>query len=1639
VAKDNENIGILANLPDTQEATVPSVTPPEAGIDRDTTAILANLPDREGADPNAVLGLRGAPSEPDMDSTHRNFLAFGIDPSVYNNVKSDFDHQAKLHPQGVSVLNVTDLKLDARADQHAADPSIPVIRQGQPLTKWQKTRLWFEDQFGITAKRQLDFEAQREGLSPEELADRVGANNVRLDRYLKFDPAAGAAGVLEGVAGGLEWLTGGEIGRDFANQMQILRDEMSPVGPNFLDQVSQGAGSMAMFFIPGLGVGSGVARIFATAPRVANILGASIMTGTMTALEAMTEAGLVWRDVYRKTNDQEQADKAANATFWLNVPLLFVTNRLGIFAEGGNSLSRFMRSAALEGTQETGQEIISASATGEEIKFKDLATAFGVGAIIGGGAGTVTGILQRVEAEPTAPPTPLETAPVDLADIAEQVETGTLTEEDAISQAIDRLIEPIESEEGAITIGREPEMTPQERELAIDRGLTQFRETGEIDMASPVADEIIAESLILDELGAEGTAETVMKGRRKREIEARGAEQAARLQDFRQGRLEEELRQRAIDEELTLFSETGAIDLTSPVALDVIKAHIMNEAYTVRDNFNDILDIGRSIFAEGKAKFDEFSARIKEVLGEAWEKVKPYLKTAWDVLNNERGVIDIESPLFKRFFKDSKVVDEGGNPLLVFHGTSSLAFRTPKVPDGGLFFTDKPEVAQEFGPRQITAYLSLQNPHIVDFKGEKTGKDVFDEIDFAKENNFDGLIVKNVSEGSGLPLHQQIVVFNRGQIRVENAGILGNERGAIRIGPEGAPKKPKTQIREAVGLSKAEAALVREDVALKEGIRQAVRASREAFRAGRKEGIAEAETRLQGLISEAKSRAKREATGKKVIALTISENLPPGVRGQFVKALADARTPAQFTKLATRVGDAIDKFQEAQKLKKNLATQRQKLGFIRKVGEFNQTVINEIKQEVGLTKPLTQATEAQLSEITDRLKARLRFKRSRGFNPQIEGRGTEKPDIQDTVYKANRDLSLNQKSEFRRKLTDAKEAAGETVDKLLGTISSRLADINPKLRDALRRFEFKTMTQIQKDQKAVLPFLNKAAKMSKEDHFDFDMAVKNGDVNKTNELIDRYSMRAEYDRVRSILDDIYKRAQGVGFDIGYQQNYFPRQIKDTKGFLEWFQAREDWSIIQEAIQRKEMALGRVLDFDEKVSLINTMIRGYSGGNITLSETGAMKQRVIDFVSPELNQFYEDSLSTLSNYIGQVDEAIEQRVFFGKSRPIDGDAQDFNNLDDSLGFYITDLITKGLISPSQEKELRQILQARFGERGTSGAIGIYKNLSYLTLLGSPLNAVTQLGDMAFSLYAGGVKNVLTSLPQAIIGKSVIKKEDIGIEKIAAEVENKSKIADLVDRVFRITGLTKIDTVGKETLINSVILKYQKIAKNEAEDVATFEAFEAQMQEIFGDETVDLMEDLRNDVISENVKYLAFNELLNFQPIALSEVPEVYLKAGNGRIFYALKTWTLKMLDVYRNEVFRTMRTDKVQGVQNMLRLSAWLVAMNATADIIKSIMKGEDLDDEDVQYDILVDNLLKLIGFSRYSAVQARRDGIGSAVTDQITPPTNIIDDISKDIGMLWKDPVRSWEINKLRSIKNIPVIGQLYYWWFGRRAEKKRR
>ena len=137
----------------------------------------------------------------------------------------------------------------------------------------------------------------------------------------------------------------------------------------------------------------------------------------------------------------------------------------------------------------------------------------------------------------------------------------------------------------------------------------------------------------------------------------------------------------------------------------------------------------------------------------------------------------------------------------------------------------------------------------------------------------------------------------------------------------------------------------------------------------------------------------------------------------------------------------------------------------------------------------------------------------------------------------------------------------------------------------------------------------------------------------------------------------------------------------------------------------------------------------------------------------------------------------------------------------------------------------------------------------------------------------------------------------------------------------------------------------------------------------------------------------------------------------------------MFDVYRNEVFQQIASgNKAQGIKNLMYVTGALVAMNATADEIKDFI----LNRETSLKDRTVDNLLKLAGFSKFTIYKARQEGIGSAVAKTILPPFKAIDAAYKDI-------TQSNEVLKSETMQSIPVGGKLYYWWFGKGADKTKK
>lgn len=119
---------------------------------------------------------------------------------------------------------------------------------------------------------------------------------------------------------------------------------------------------------------------------------------------------------------------------------------------------------------------------------------------------------------------------------------------------------------------------------------------------------------------------------------------------------------------------------------------------------------------------DSLVARLDELQAQGVPAEKAQIQAAIDVLMRAQAdaagiqrsaARDVtETPEFKRWFADSKVVDAEGNPLVVYHGTSTDfdVFNVDSAMHLGAHFSADASVAKSFGATVVPAYLAIKRP-----------------------------------------------------------------------------------------------------------------------------------------------------------------------------------------------------------------------------------------------------------------------------------------------------------------------------------------------------------------------------------------------------------------------------------------------------------------------------------------------------------------------------------------------------------------------------------------------------------------------------------------------------------------------------------------------------------------------------------------------------------------------------------------------------------------------------------------------------------------------------------------------------------------------------------------------------------------
>jgi hypothetical protein len=478
--------------------------------------------------------------------------------------------------------------------------------------------------------------------------------------------------------------------------------------------------------------------------------------------------------------------------------------------------------------------------------------------------------------------------------------------------------------------------------------------------------------------------------------------------------------------------------------------------------------------------------------------------------------------------------------------------------------------------------------------------------------------------------------------------------------------------------------------------------------------------------------------------------------------------------------------------------------------------------------------------------------------------------------------------------------------------------------------------------------------------------------------------------------------------------------------------------------------------DVKAQAIDTFIRT-GGSSVRGIRPGFIQGRVVDIktedgVTDDMVGFYEDPITSIMSYIHTMNESIARQKLFGKGVDVDN----FNN-ESSVGAYVAGLLEAGQIDRKDQAEIKDIFRARFAKDSNgffANSLQKLRSITYMTTLVDIFTTMMQVGDLLTGAVYRGVGNPIIftkSLSKAILGqipginrmiKSPIDAREYGLIKISAEYTNKADpYSKLLNQLFRASGFSALDRIGKETLVNTVIEKARKEARKGKFSKNT----QLLIDDAFGkdsDRAKDIVDELKSTAPpSEDIISLAYWTLLEHQPVAESEMPALYLKSPGARMAYQLKTWQLKQLSLWRSETIGMWKKgQKVQAIKNSVLMTTLLVAAGAGPDTLRDYLQGRPIHLKD----FMVDNIFRLFGISRYGARKAAKGDIAGFLGG-FFPAVGTIGTPIQDIAYIndWlkysRDPIRyraetgrkkpvDSGMYGVSSLRMVPLVGKPFYY-----------
>ena len=471
------------------------------------------------------------------------------------------------------------------------------------------------------------------------------------------------------------------------------------------------------------------------------------------------------------------------------------------------------------------------------------------------------------------------------------------------------------------------------------------------------------------------------------------------------------------------------------------------------------------------------------------------------------------------------------------------------------------------------------------------------------------------------------------------------------------------------------------------------------------------------------------------------------------------------------------------------------------------------------------------------------------------------------------------------------------------------------------------------------------------------------------------------------------------------KKYFGKEAEDVQILRRRVANRKTTIAEYEKMDAKEAKWKEIKTRNYKIGAVDAQIRNTYDDLLRqdLEERKARLETEVEFLkNRKAEQVKEIALRRMNEELKTLEDELSEKAD--------------NTIEESVGNLLYDLAKDGVITHTQEMRLKELLVARFSNKGLGNEfLRMLRDGGYIWTLGNVGSAITQFGDLGSAVYKAGFWNTMFENVKAWQGKSEITLEDLGLNKVITDggYVDTSKLTKHLDKVLKYTGFEKIDGISKMTLVNAAVNKARRDAQAGSKELEEYLRVE------FGNRWKEVANDLKEGRKTPEIIEYAMFQLMDVQPVTIDQMPKFYAEGGKKRMFYMMKSYFIKQLNEYRKICFETAKTNPQKALVDLMRLTLWLMLFNAGADFLKDLLFGREIDVTDT----LLENVFVGGSINRYTGMSIKRDGLFKTIQLQLVFPV-AFDEIITDI-------LSNRDIADYKSWRNVPLIGNPYYYWFG--------